>query len=301
MGQVFPAVTHAVIDQGEALHQLRAGQAPLIQGRGKLQRCGPWRLIMASPGQQGQQPAIDAHRRVNPGAQDAPPPSQGPYPGSVPRPGPDQQGQAHRAAQPIQKLARDDKAAPEALALLLERPPHGAEQGELFAQVVLHHVAEPAQPRGVHHVPQPPCQARGRRGDGAPRRSRIHGDPACVAVQHLHPGVGVTVAHGQVVAVVVPGASHEAVDLPGVDARIAQEQGHGRGEVLAVTFPVFKEELVHRFQPLLVAQGGGVAVIVAQVPLHGLDLVVHRGLARDDLPGQGAHPPGHPGRHLQEA
>ncbi len=126
------------------------------------------------------------------------------------------------------------------------------------------------------------------RDDGARRRG-IEGDPAHLVEVDLDPGVGVPLTYGHVAAQRVPVTAGEAIDHPRVDTRAAQQQDHGRGEVFAVAAAGHEEELVHGIVGRVVLQVEGVAVVGAQVALHGEGLVKERLLAAGDRARQLTH------------
>ena len=66
----------------------------------------------------------------------------------------------------------------------------------------------------------------------------------CAGVPGLDPDVGVVLPYGQIVAVLAPGAAHEASDEPRGDAHRAEDVGGCRGVVAAVAGLRPEEEMI---------------------------------------------------------
>ena len=125
---------------------------------------------------------------------------------------------------------------------------------------------DPPRPLEVERVEELAEAARARRR--RQRRRRVDAHPARAGHERLDPRVRAVVAHGDVVADVVPLAAEVAVDVARGHARRAQQQRRRRREVLAVALGRLEQEALDGIAPRRGArQAQRVAVRGAQ-PAH---------------------------------
>jgi len=122
-------------------------------------------------------------------------------------------------------------------------------------------------------------------------RRGVDTDPAVAAQVGLDPGMGAIVSHGNGLAQAVPFATQKPIHVARGHATQAQQNGGGRGEVLAVTGRLVKQEIFQWVGDAGVAlEVGGVGVCGLQPFGHSIDLGRGVGLVTCQTQGQLPHP-----------
>src|SRR5216684_2484938 len=132
----------------------------------------------------------------------------------------------------------------------------------------------PVPPEGGHGIEvQAEPAPTGSDQDGPTRRG-IKSDPAIARKEHLHPGVGIArpnhISGGQVVELAGP----KSVDETRGNSQTPQHDGHGGGEVFAVSLFAFEKEVGQWIMGYRARQLQGVLKVSAKIVFDGPGFVV---------------------------